>query len=79
MSTNTNHLSEEAKTRLMNFFSHVIEPKEMAKVIRQANYLLAISAIRENQDLQNEMINFEDSFYWLNELAETLNPYLSVE
>ncbi|MBF7091522.1 hypothetical protein IUY40_08215 [Flavobacterium sp. ALJ2] len=77
MSTNT--LSEEAKTRLMNFFSHVIEPKDMAKVIRQANYLLTMSAIKENQDLQNEIINFEDSFYWLNELAEALNPYLSVK
>ncbi|MCD0472823.1 hypothetical protein LPB87_00270 [Flavobacterium sp. EDS] len=79
MITNTNNLSEEAKTRLMNFFSHMIEPKDMAKVIRQANYLLAISAIRENQCLQNEMINFENSFYWLNELAEALNPYLNVE
>ncbi|WP_165763230.1 hypothetical protein [Flavobacterium sp. AJR] len=50
----------------------------MAKVIRQANYLLALGAMRE-QTLQNEIINLENSFYWLNELAEILNPYLDVE
>jgi hypothetical protein len=78
MSTNTNNLSEEAKTRLMNFFSNTIDPKGMAKVIRQANYLLALGAMRE-QTFQNETINLENSFYWLNELAEILNPYLDVE
>ncbi|MEA9415431.1 hypothetical protein [Flavobacterium sp. PL02] len=74
----TNNLSEEAKTRLMNFFNNTIDPKGMAKVIRQANYLLALGAMRE-QTLQNETINLENSFYWLNELAEILNPYLDVE
>jgi hypothetical protein len=74
----TNNLSEEAKTRLMNFFNNTIDPKGMAKVIRQANYLLALGAMRE-QTLQNEIINLENSFYWLNELAEILNPYLDVE
>jgi hypothetical protein len=77
MSTNT--LSKEAETRLMNFFNDAIDPKDMAKVIRQANYLLALGVMKEHQNLQKEMINVEDSFYWLNELAETLNPYLSVE
>jgi len=77
MSTNT--LSKEAETRLMNFFNHTIEPEIMAKVIRQLNYLLALEVMRKNQTLQSEIDNIENSFYWLNELAEVLNPYLDVE
>ncbi|RKR04676.1 hypothetical protein C8C83_4009 [Flavobacterium sp. 90] len=75
----TNSLSKEAETRLMNFFNNTIEPETMAKAIRQLNYLLALEVMRKNQTLQNEIDNIENSFYWLNELAEVLNPYLDVE
>lgn len=75
----TNNLSKETETRLINFFNNTIDPKEMAKAIRQANYLLALGVIRESEILQNEIINLENSFYWLNKLAEILNPYLDVE
>ncbi|MDN3673038.1 hypothetical protein QWY99_08260 [Flavobacterium branchiarum] len=75
----TNNLSKEAETRLMNFFNNTIDPKEMAKAIRQANHLLALGAIRENEIFQNETVTLENSFYWLNKLAEILNPYLDVE
>jgi hypothetical protein len=77
MSTNT--LSKEAQTRLMNFFNTSIDPKSMAKIIRQANYVMALGVMRENEIFQNEIIKLENSFYWLNELAEILNPYLDVE
>nr|WP_198999797.1 hypothetical protein [Flavobacterium sp. ASV13] len=77
MSTNT--LSKEAETRLMNFFNHTIDPQGMAKAIRQANYILAPGLMREHETLQNERASLENSFYWLNELAEILNPYLGVE
>ena len=77
MSTNT--LSKEAETRLMNFFNHTIDPQGMAKAIRQANYILALGLMREHETLQNERASLENSFYWLNELAEILNPYLGVE
>ncbi|PIF29989.1 hypothetical protein CLU81_0375 [Flavobacterium sp. 9] len=75
----TNSLSKEAETRLMNFFNKTIEPETMAKAIRQLNYLLALEVMRKNETLQNEIDNIENSFYWLNELAEVLNPYLDVE
>ncbi|SNR37795.1 hypothetical protein [Flavobacterium sp. ov086] len=77
MSTNT--LSKEAEARLKIFFNHTIDPKDMAKAIRQANYLLTLGIMREDKTLQNEIINLENSFYWLNELAEILNPYLDKE
>ena len=35
--------------------------------------------MRENETLKLQMINLENSFYWLNQLAEVLNPYLDVE
>ncbi|MCD0467075.1 hypothetical protein [Flavobacterium sp. ENC] len=74
MSTNT--FSKEAEARLIDFFHHTIAPKDMAKVIRQVNYTLALGVMREKETRQN---GIENNFYWLNELAEILNPYLEAE
>ena len=51
----------------------------MAKTIRHVNYMLALSLMRECETLETEKTNLENGFYWLNELAEILNPYLDVE
>jgi hypothetical protein len=75
----TKNLSQVAETRLTNFFNNTIDPKEMAKAIRQVNYILALGVLREHETLKNEVNNLENSFYWLNELAEVLNPYLDEE
>jgi hypothetical protein len=75
----TNTLSKEAETRLVNFFNNRIDPEDMAKTIRQVNTTLALGTMTKTENLQNEIFNLGDSFYWLNELAEILNPYLSEE
>jgi hypothetical protein len=75
----TKNLSKEAETRLLNFFNNTIDPKGMAKALRQVNYVMALGIIREDETLQQEVTRLENSFYWLNELAEILNPYLDVE
>ncbi|OMQ10302.1 hypothetical protein [[Flexibacter] sp. ATCC 35103] len=77
MSTNT--LSKETELRLNDFFSNSIDPKLMAKTIRKLNYVLALSVMRDCETLETEKLNLEQGFYWLNELAEILNPYLDVE
>lgn len=77
MSTKT--LSKEAKIRLTNFFNQTVAPEQMAKALRQVNFVLSLSLIRENETLQQEIDKLENSFYWLNELAEILNPYLDLE
>ena len=77
MSTNT--LSKETELRLADFFSNSIDSELMAKTIRKLNYILALSIMRECETLETEKINLEQGFYWLNELAEILNPYLDVE
>lgn len=74
MSTKT--LSKEAETRLMNFFNNRIDPNDMAKAIRQVNLTLTLGAMNEQENVPSKL---GDSFYWLNELAETLNPYLDLE
>ncbi|WP_264552596.1 hypothetical protein [Flavobacterium sp. N2038] len=74
MSTNT--LSRETELRLTEFFNNSIDSKSMAKTIRQVNYLLALNVMREQETLKPENINLEDNFYWLNKLAEILDPYL---
>jgi len=51
----------------------------MAKALRQANYILALGIIRKDETPQQEIVKLENSFFWLNELAEILNPYLDVE
>lgn len=73
----TNHISKDLETRLKDFFTDVIDPKDMAKALRATNYLLALSVIRERDAMGK--INLENFFYWVNELAEVLDPYLEVE
>ena len=76
---NTKTLSKETEKKLIDFFNRSVDPKVMAKSIRQLNYIIALGVMREHETLQNNIINLENSFYWLNELAEVLNPYLDVE
>ncbi|GGE99801.1 hypothetical protein [Flavobacterium limi] len=70
--------SEEIETRLKNFFND-IDPKEMAKIIRQVNYALSLCSMRECETLESELPNIDDNFYWLNRLGEVLDPYLEVK
>ncbi|MBS7254128.1 hypothetical protein [Flavobacterium branchiicola] len=76
MSTNT--LSKEAEIRLMNFFNDRIDPQSMAKALRQVNFTLALEVMNDKENVLQEA-KLKDNFYWLNELAETLNPYLDLE
>ncbi|TPG39325.1 hypothetical protein [Flavobacterium pectinovorum] len=77
MSTNT--LSKETELRLADFFNNSIDVKFMAKTIRQMNYMVALSLMHECETLEIDKKNLENGFFWLNELAEILNPYLDVE
>ena len=77
MSTNT--LSKEEELRLTDFFNKSVDPKFMAKTIRQVNHILALSLMRECETLEIEKTTLENGFYWLNQFAEILNPYLEVE
>ncbi|MBS7255820.1 hypothetical protein [Flavobacterium branchiicola] len=77
MSTNT--ISKETEIRLLNFFNDRIGPVEMAKTLRQVNLSLALGVMSEDETLHSEISKLKDSLYWLNELAETLNPYLDLE
>lgn len=74
-----NRLSKETEIRLKDFFIEVMDPEDMAKTIRQVNHLLALCLMRGCETAGLEIKNIEDHFYWLNKLAETLDPYLDVE
>jgi len=75
----TEGLSKEVETRLKDFFIDVIDPKDMAKLIRQINHILSLCVMRGCETVESEVKNIEDNFYWLNKLAEALDPYLDVE
>ncbi|WP_264526074.1 hypothetical protein [Flavobacterium sp. N502536] len=74
----TENFSKETETRLMDFFNNAIDPKDMAKSIRQINHVLSLCVMRECEMVQSELSNIDDNFYWLNKLAEVLDPYLDV-
>jgi len=76
---NKNHLSKEVETRLKDFFIDVVDPKDMAKLIRQINHILSLCVMRGCETVESEVKNIEDNFYWLNKLAEALDPYLDVD
>lgn len=73
------NFSNEVETRLKDFFNDVIDVKDMAKTIRQVNYMLPLCSIRGCETVTSEIKNLDDNFYWLNILAEILDPYLDVE
>ncbi|MBE8725189.1 hypothetical protein [Flavobacterium hungaricum] len=75
----TKNLSQETQLRLTEFFNNSIDSKSMAKSIRQVNYVLALNVMHEKEFLQQENISLDENFYWLNKLAEILDPYLEVE
>ncbi len=75
----TNHLSKEVEVRLKDFFIDIIDSKDMAKSIRQVNYALSLCSMRGCETLESELSNIDDNFYWLNRLAEILDPYLDAE
>lgn len=75
----TNYNSEEIEKRIKDFFEDCIAPKDLAKSIRKLSYLIAFSAMSDVKTLDVQMSNFSDHFYWLNQLAEVLDPYLEVE
>jgi len=75
----TENLSKETETRLIEFFRKTVDSEDMAKTIRQVNYVLSLCAMRGCETVETEFNNLEDNFYWLNKLAEVLDPYLEVE
>lgn len=75
----TEILSEEVETRLKDFLISVIEPKDLAKTIREVNFALSLCVMRGCETVESEINNIEDNFYWLNRLAEILDPYLDVD
>lgn len=77
----TNNLSQETEKKLLDFFNNVIDAKDLAKAIRQLNYAIALVVMRDDERgyVYAQRENLEKGFYWLNELAEILHPYLEVE
>ncbi|WP_281634598.1 hypothetical protein [Flavobacterium luteolum] len=77
----TNDLSKETEKRLLDFFNNVIDAKDLAKAIRQLNYAIALVVMKDDERgyVYAQKENLEKGFYWLNELAEILHPYLEVE
>jgi hypothetical protein len=61
--------------KLMEFFNSMVNRKDMALYIRRSVYVMSKLALSNNDDnFRKEWI--DDGFYYLNELAETLDPYL---
>jgi hypothetical protein len=48
----------------------------MAKMIREVNNVLSLCVMRDCEIIKFGVKNIDDSFYWLNKLAEVLDPYL---
>ena len=72
----TGRFSDVVETRLNVFFTDNIDCKEMAKLIREVNNVLSLSVMRGCETIESEIKNIDDNFYWLNKLAEILDPYL---
>ncbi len=71
-----NNFSHEMETKLNDFFTDKIDCKEMAKMIREVNNALSLSVMKKCETIESGIKKVDDNFYWLNKLAEILDPYL---
>lgn len=65
----------EKQKKILEFFQSTISPEQMAQLTRRTNYLIGLTAIR-NADPNVKKEWLDDGYYWLNELAEVLDPVL---
>lgn len=68
-----------ASERLNLFFKEITGEKEMAKQIRRMNYVLSMATIGEKDEPLPGEYWVKDGLYWLNELAEVLDPSISID
>lgn len=47
----TGSLSKETETRLIDFFTNSINSKDMAKTIRQINYILSLQVMKDFENM----------------------------
>ena len=69
---------QTANERLNEFLKSTIEPASLAKKLRRANYILAITNLTDKEN-SIDMDWANDSYFWINELAEILDPNLDIE
>ena len=69
---------ETANERLNEFLKSTIEPVSLAKHLRRANYILAISQLTDEESSTDKKWA-NDRYFWINELAEILDPNLDIE
>ncbi|MCV9931973.1 hypothetical protein OIU80_06730 [Flavobacterium sp. LS1R47] len=65
--------------KLIEFFNKDVPPESMAKIIRNLNYVIALTLIRKNETLEHHTKELDHGLYWLNQLAEILNPHLTID
>ncbi|MDN3672061.1 hypothetical protein QWY99_03130 [Flavobacterium branchiarum] len=65
--------------KLTEFFNNDISPETMAKLIRNLNYVITLALIRRNETLEFHNKELDQTVYWLNQLAENLDSYFSID
>lgn len=74
---NPSHTDNHNNERLNHFLTKIVDEKDLAKILRRASYLITLSFIRseeKNNPMSPEWA--DESYYFLNELAECLDPVL---
>ena len=73
----TEILNTKQQEKLMKFFEDEVYPGQLAQIIRRYNHEISLMMIRDDES--KNVINkqwIDDGFYWLNELAEIIDPNL---
>lgn len=77
----TNSKNESVNEKLAQFFKNEVKPDQLAKVIRRLNHSVT-TLVLQNDNEAIPLLNkdwIKNGFYWLNEFAEILEPYLEIE
>lgn len=64
--------------KITDFFKNEITPQQFAQQIRRMNYILTLSIFRMSEQQNTIDMNWaENSFFYLNEFAEILDPVMT--
>lgn len=75
-----NTVQQEKMIEIMEFFDRNVGLKDFAKIIRRYNNEVALTMMSdEERDYTVDKKRINEGFYWLNELAEIIDPNLNME
>ena len=66
-------MNPEINKAIIDFFSKDASPQDFSRILRKTNYMLIMLSSESDIEYKEEIA---ETYFWLTNFAETLDPYL---